>query len=250
MAWSKTHSFTSIATQAVAGTGRQGAVAYDHQYYQNNGQSGDRPALWFYARLIRHLMPEGPILDFGCGTGYLMRRLSNWTPTDGFEISNFAREGAQRMLPGSHFYSELEDLPSQRYGGIVSLHVLEHIDDENLIKIFERWKRAVRPGGRFFVVMPDIGGRGRSLKEEKWIGFQDPTHINLKTADQWIDFISHAGLTIERSGSDGLWDFPYRGRSKAIDAMRRGWKTIAQMLAARIIIHPGEGESIILFGRF
>jgi SAM-dependent methyltransferase len=223
---------------------------YDRQYYQNNGQIGDRPALWFYARLIRRLIPNGPILDFGCGTGFLMRRLSKFTRTDGFEISAFAREDAQRMLPGSRFYSRLDALPNKRYGGIVSLHVLEHIDDEKLAQIFECWKRVARPDARFLVVMPDRAGSGWALKKDKWIGFQDPTHVNLKSGSDWMQFLNGSGLTIDQSGSDGLWDFPYGGTSKTIDALHRGWKTVAQMAVGRLIIKPGEGESIILSGRF
>src|SRR5271157_70511 len=125
-------------------------MSYDRQYYENNGQSGDRPALWFYARLIRHLMLTGPILDFGCGTGHLVRRLSRWTEADGFEISTFARTQAQQMTPNGRFYSEMEALPSAYYSGVVSLHVLEHIDDQNLTRIFACWKRIVRPRGHFF----------------------------------------------------------------------------------------------------
>jgi SAM-dependent methyltransferase len=224
-------------------------MTYDKHYYQNNGQLGDRPALWFYSRLIQHLIGTGPILDFGCGTGCLGRRLSTWTETDGFEISPFAQKLAQQNLPNGRLYSDLQALPCSYYNGIVSLHVLEHIKDDDLAPIFDCWKRITRPGAKFFIVMPEVSGFAHQLKQEKWIGFSDPTHINLKTRSQWVEFVGQKGLAVERIGSDGMWDFPYTSASKWIDVARYGLGTIAQMVSGRLLITPGRGESVILSGR-
>ena len=49
---------------------------YGPDYYRDNGQSGDRPALAWYARLVRRYCGPGPYLDYGCGTGHLLRRLA------------------------------------------------------------------------------------------------------------------------------------------------------------------------------
>lgn len=67
-----------------------GDLPYDEAYYQANGQYGDRPALRFYVRLVRRYLGAGPYLDFGCGTGHLLRRLSRIGSATGFEISPFS----------------------------------------------------------------------------------------------------------------------------------------------------------------
>ena len=176
---------------------------YNEKYYEINAQIGDRPALWFYARLIHGLIQQGPILDFGCGTGYLVRRLRRWIPTDGFELSTFARSHAEKLSPTSRFFSNLELMPSNYYNGIVSLHVLEHISDQELDVVLRCWKRIARPGAKFLLVVPDVDGLGHSLKKEKWMGFRDPTHINLKSAKNWIDFFSTKGLAVDRGDLPG-----------------------------------------------
>ena len=54
---------------------------YNESYYAQHGLAGDRIALWFYARLVRRMRPKGGrLLDFGCGTGHLLRRLFTTEP--------------------------------------------------------------------------------------------------------------------------------------------------------------------------
>ena len=67
----------------VRGAARQGGVwqprervSTDHygaDYYRGNGQAGDRPALGWYIRIVARYIGAGPYLDFGCGTGHLLR---------------------------------------------------------------------------------------------------------------------------------------------------------------------------------
>ena len=68
---------------------------YAADYYTANGQMGDRPALRWYVRLVRRYCGSGPSLDFGCGTGHLLRRLSALGPAAGFEISSWSAATAR-----------------------------------------------------------------------------------------------------------------------------------------------------------
>ena len=63
---------------------------YDAAYYDANGQAGDRPALRWYVRMVRRYVGQGPYLDFGCGTGHLLRRLAAHGSASGFEISPYS----------------------------------------------------------------------------------------------------------------------------------------------------------------
>lgn len=118
---------------------------YDEDYYRANGQLGDRPALAFYVRLVRRYVGAGPYLDFGCGTGHLLRRLSQLGEVAGFEVSEFSAERA-RQTAGCPVFSSIEELPSSSYGGITAIHVLEHLDDELASSVLQTWRRVLGPG--------------------------------------------------------------------------------------------------------
>ncbi len=220
-------------------------VEYDEDYYRTNGQLGDRPALGWYTRLARRHLGSGPYLDFGCGTGHLLRRLAALAPAAGFEISKFSADRARRIAPGCDVYTSLDKIPSAAFCGLTAIHVLEHLDDTTAVAAISSWRRVLRPHGRALVVIPDPGGRARRLAGEAWMGYADPTHINLKTHAEWRQFLTVNGMRVIREGSDGLWNVPYRRLPKLVDAAMHAGPALAQFLAGRIFLPPGSGESAV-----
>ena len=217
-------------------------TTYDEDYYRDNGQLQDRPALRFYTRLAGRYLGAGPYLDFGCGTGHLLRRLAGLAPADGFEVAAFPAERARRNA-AANVYEDMEKLPSDYYCGVTAIHVLEHLPDPVLDDVLDAFMRVTRPGARLLCVMPDPGGRGRQLSGDAWFGYQDPTHVNLKTHQQWHSYLSERGFRIVREGSDGLWNLPYSTSPRIIDAARYSLPMAAQFLLGRIVLPPGSGES-------
>lgn len=218
---------------------------FDEDYYRNNGQLGDRPALRYYVRLVRQYVGPGPYLDFGCGTGHLLRRLSGAGEAAGFEISEYSAEQARRTAPGCSVYTALDDIPSGHFGGLTAIHVLEHLSDDIADAAVATFRRVLRPGGRALIVMPDPVGRGQRLKGDAWNGFTDETHINLKPHAEWREFLAERGLRVLREGSDGLWDVPYRKLPKLLDAALHAGPSLAQFVSGRLFLAPGSGESSI-----
>ena len=100
------------------GSGRGRTGPYDAAYYRANRQAGDRPALRWYTRLVRRYCTPGPgpYLDFGCGTGHLLRRLAAHGPAAGFEVSPWAADAARTTAPGAVVYERLADLPTGAFG--------------------------------------------------------------------------------------------------------------------------------------
>jgi SAM-dependent methyltransferase len=224
--------------------------SFDEDYYRWNNQSGDRPALWLYARLVRRYLGGGPILDIGCGTGNLLRRLSYLGAADGLEVSHYAAERARAISPKSNVVTDLGELASGYYGRVTIIHVVEHIPDDQLRELFRELRRITRPDARFLVVTPDLAGQAHRLKRERWDGFADPTHINLKSHSQWRNFLGVAGLAVEREANDGLWNVPYSRLPLPLDALRYSIPMAIQFLMARLIVRPGKGESCILVLRW
>jgi SAM-dependent methyltransferase len=227
----------------VTSSDKDDPTGYDEAYYELNGQSGDRPALRLYTRLVARYADGGPYLDFGCGTGHLLRHLSTLGPAWGLEVSEYSARTARENAPGCTIVTDSSDLPVAGFGALTSIHVLEHLDDDVADETLATWRRVLAPGGRAFVVMPDPAGRGRRLSGDNWVGFTDSTHINLKTHEEWRRFITTRGFQVEREGSDGLWNVPYSRLPKLIDAGVHAVPAFVQFLTGRMLLRPGAGES-------
>jgi SAM-dependent methyltransferase len=220
---------------------------FNESYYLMNNQCGDRPALRFYCRLARKFFSQGKVLDFGSGTGHFLKRLSKHFPVEGFEISGFGRARTKELLPEIQIYKNIEEIPAAYYTGISALHVVEHIADDELLKILQVWKKVLTICGRVIVVTPDVGGKGCRIKGSDWIGFKDSSHQNLKAGGDWIRFFEQQGFDVVKTGTDGLWDFPYmKGCPKIVDAFINSLGTLIQFLSGRLLLKQGSGESIIL----
>jgi SAM-dependent methyltransferase len=217
---------------------------YNARYYAANRQVHDRPALRWYARLVRRYGGPGPYLDFGCGTGHLLRRLSGVGPAAGFAVSPWAAAAA-RVTARCPVYERLDDVPSGGFAVVVAVHVLEHLADDALAATLAAWRRALRPDGRAVVVTPDPAGRGRALAGPRWVGFADPTHVNLRPHAQWRVLLAAHGFGVLHEGTDGLWNVPYGLHPSPADAVRAA-PALAQYLAGRLLLAPGAGESAVL----
>lgn len=230
-----------------SGRGTDAPVPYDARYYAANRQAGDRPALRWYARLVRRYCGPGPYLDFGCGTGHLLRRLSAREPAAGFEVSAWSAARA-RAVAGCTVYEQLDDLPTAGFTVVVAVHVVEHLDDAALGATLAAWHRTLRPGGSALVVTPDPTGRGAALSGTRWVGFADATHVNLQSPARWRALLAAHGFHVEHEGTDGLWNIPYGRCFTPRDAVRAA-PALAQYLAGRLVLAPGAGESAVFVAR-
>ena len=183
---------------------------YCEGYYEEHGLDEDRIALWFYARLLRKLRPRGGrLLDFGCGTGHLLRRLSDHFETYGYDASAVARSRCRLTAAESLVLEEWESIAADSLDVIVSLHTLEHL--ERPLRVMEPLAAKLVPGGLFVFVVPNPGGLGRRLKRKAWFGYRDPTHVSLLSRGEWVMLARRAGLDVLWVRGDGMWDPPYVG---------------------------------------
>lgn len=102
------------------------------------------------ARLVRRLvdanMPQGAILDAGCGTGLNLRSLP--AGSVGLDINPRNIDVVQRRLPQQEtVLSDIEDMPfdDESFAGVLCTEVLEHVPDPHTA-LKEIW-RVLEPGG-------------------------------------------------------------------------------------------------------
>lgn len=181
---------------------------YTEAYYATHGLAGDRIALWFYARLLRRLRRGGGrLLDFGCGTGHLLRRLSEHFETYGYDASAQARGLCRLTAPDAVVLEEWESLPLASLDVVVALHTLEHLPQPR--PVMQALADRLAPGGVFLFVVPNPGSLGRRLKGPRWFAHRDPTHCSLLSRGEWLTLARRVGLTVRWVRGDGLWDAPY-----------------------------------------
>lgn len=151
----------------------------------SQGQAGERfPSL--IARVRQHCADyrarqafgataAGPALDFGSGQGFYLSALKRigFAPV-GLEISEAT---ARRAIAAGHTVATgLDSLPPQRFEALVSIHVLEHIDDPDAV-LAEVTARLV-PGAHFLVEVPNAAGWQGRLFGERWLHRESSLHVH------------------------------------------------------------------------
>jgi SAM-dependent methyltransferase len=223
---------------------------YTEQYYATHGLAGDRIALWYYARLIRRLRRTGGrLLDFGCGTGHLLRRLSRHFEAYGYDASAEARNACRLTAPDAVILEEWQSLPLDSLDVVVALHTLEHLPHPRAT--MEALAQRLVRGGLFLFVVPNPGGIGRRLKGREWFAYRDPTHCSLLSRGEWLTLTRRTGFAVRWVRGDGLWDPPYiRLLPTGLQRVLFGAPAAVQIVAPlrRPFLPAPLGECLIVLG--
>ena len=217
---------------------------FDETYYIKNGQIGDRPALGWYKKLSKRYLDTAHMLDFGCGTGTVIERLSPLGQIDGFDTSEFALNKAKLRNPKSNLYGQLDAIPASTFSAVVSIHVFEHLDTLELSSAIEILARSLRANGRFLIVTPQFDGFAHKRTGSSWSGFSDDTHCNLMTAQNVRDLLSRNGFSPVREFTDGPWNGPYITGLK-IEKLLLQVPCALQVFSGRKFMPVGFGESYV-----
>ena len=122
-------------------------------------------------------LKRGRLLDIGAGTGAFLNTLKQ----AGWEVDGLEPEPAARKLalekyglvlsePGALFEAE-----AQSYDAITLWHVLEHV--HNLHGYLQQLNRLLKPGGRFFIAVPNYTSYDASVYREYWAAYDVPRHL-------------------------------------------------------------------------
>lgn len=100
--------------------------------------------------LAAELLPEGPVLDLGCGIGHSYRRLAP-RPTVGVDVDPAALAGQARET----HVADMRDLPlpGGRFASVLAVHSIEHVPDPD--RALSEVARVLAPGGTAMLVTPN-----------------------------------------------------------------------------------------------
>jgi SAM-dependent methyltransferase len=228
--------------------------SYFHRDTYANVSFGKYSQYWwsnrYYAHLARKYGPlQGNVLEVGCGLGHLLSWLTDRYHVFGVDINIYALEEARNNVPQGQFVLlSAEDpgaFPEAFFQIVISKHVVEHLPDPE--RAIAEASRLLAPGGLFLMATPNLDSPMRALKREKWIGYQDPTHISLKPPKEWLELLRKHGLQPKKIFSDGFWDSPYLPwLPRSAQKLLFGWPGGLQAILGWSIIPLRLGESMIV----
>ena len=220
---------------------------YNSSYYKYNNQDLDRIGNLFYKNIIKNNFEFKTYLDFGCGVGYLLKKIEKIRGINklyGFEINDFAIKKSKENTKFSEIYNNLDNIDN-KIDLISILHVIEHIDDSQLSFLLKKIRSKLNKNGSIIVSTPAKNGLAHKIKRKDWIGFKDPTHINLKNYEDWIRYFNQEKFKVIKSFSDGLWDFPYGTYINTIKYIKIYFYMFFQICFGKISLNYNEGETFI-----
>jgi SAM-dependent methyltransferase len=165
----------------------------------------------FYAILARRYGQRGTnLLEIGSGLGHLVGQLEGTFKTAAVDVNHWALTQSGPVAPHTPMQvASAEELPfKDAYFGVVIIkHVVEHLPHPE--KAIAELGRVLAPGGILILATPNLDSLLKPLKGDRWIGYQDPTHIALKPPAEWLELIRAVQFKPLRIFADGFWDVPY-----------------------------------------
>ncbi len=206
----------------------------------------------FYATLARRYGRRGArLLEVGSGLGHLVAQLEGTFETDGIDLNHWAvKESKSVATKSSMQTASAQELPFEdgAFNVVIIKHITEHLPNPE--KAINEIGRVTEKNGVLILATPNLGSLLKPWKGEKWIGYQDPTHISLKQPEEWLALIRNAGFSPLKVSADGFWDVPYiRYVPKQIQKLLFGSLGGLQAITGFVFLPMRWGESIIVVAR-
>ena len=235
-------------------------MAFDEKYFSTHTYADITFAKYsmywwsnrFYAILARRYGKRGArLLEVGSGLGHLVGQLENTFETYGFDLNHWAVNQSKSVVNKTRLQTaSAQELPfrDDSFNVVIIKHIVEHLPDPQ--KAIQEIGRVTERGGTLILVTPNLDSLLKPWKGDKWIGYQDPTHISLKPPAEWFSFIEAAGFTIRRVFADGFWDVPYiRFVPKQIQKLFFGSLGGFQTITGFVFLPMRWGESIMVIAK-
>jgi SAM-dependent methyltransferase len=154
---------------------------YGPQYHQAIGSSGEAsPERWTrQLQIISKYKTGGDILDVGCSSGGFLSSLKGgpWK-LYGIEASLPTAERARSLTGADVFAGDVADarFPPNSFDVVTCSDVLEHLYEPR--EIFQKISNWLKPGGVFYVFVPNIMSWEAQMFRSYWWGLDLPRHLH------------------------------------------------------------------------
>jgi SAM-dependent methyltransferase len=243
---------------------------YTGAYDRLIAESGEKSAArWdFRVKAVEQIKTSGALLDLGCSSGAFLSLLDRrkWS-LYGIEMSEESAKAAGANSGAEVFVGEILDAkyPPESLDVITCFDVLEHLYEPRLV--LARVAEWLKPGGIFYVLIPNIDSVEARIFKSYWHGLELPRHLfhyspaslrflaesaGLKTVSLQTRRNAALGTSLRYVGDDLLRRFgiertPVAYRDQPCLAWRAARK-IVRMTILRLLLAAaplaGSGESI------
>ncbi|MFF0792997.1 class I SAM-dependent methyltransferase [Streptomyces spiralis] len=225
---------------------------YDKEAERYDASRGGEPRAAAAAEAVLGLLPEGTrqLLDVGCGTGIVTRRLA--AVSDGARVTGvdrapaMTRQAATR-LPGAVVLADSRRLPfpDGRFDAVTSVWLL-HLapTPADARAIVAECARVLRPGGVYVTTVDKAAAHNVGSDVDAVLAARPPSPAARDAADRVTGYAADHGLV-----PAGQARFTGRGQGRSprrtIADLRRGWfvtlppgEPLAETFAARLAALP------------
>lgn len=150
-------------------------------------------------------------LEIGTGSGFLISFLENEFPKaklTGLEYDSRLVTVTQGKVKNATIIqgnAENFDLKGQKFDLIVSLQVIEHLYQPELM--LNSVKNHLNNNGIFLFTTPNLESLGAKCMKNKWHGYRTD-HVSLKSYTDWKTYIEQSGFTSIYCGSTFFTGIP------------------------------------------
>ncbi len=235
-------------------------MAFDEKYFSTHTYANITFAKYsmywwsnrFFATLARRYGTKGGrLLEIGSGLGHLVGQLEDSFQTYGMDLNHWAVKQSKPVIHATALETaSAQELPfaDASFNVVIIKHIVEHLPDP--AKAIREIGRVTAPGGILILATPNLGSMLKPWKGERWIGYQDPTHISLKQPEEWLALIRNADFSPLKIFSDGFWDVPYIPVvPKQLQKLFFGSLGGIQAITSFVFLPMRWGESILVIAR-
>jgi SAM-dependent methyltransferase len=153
---------------------------YTDEYHRLISAAGDAPERWEFRReaLTRYKPNGGGLLDLGCSSGAFLAfmRGQAWE-LYGVEMSAEGARTAEERSQAQVFVGNVLDAPfgGESFDAITCFDVLEHLYEPR--QVMARVSEWLKPGGIFYVLVPNVDSAEARLFGSYWHGLELPRHL-------------------------------------------------------------------------
>lgn len=177
------------------------AAHYGRTYHRDITSSGEQKLhqRWKeHCKLLARFASPGNLLDVGCSSGGFLKVMNErgWQ-TAGIEIDPQVAEKARCNMGGEVFCGDAPDAPwpADSFDAITCVHTLEHqFRPRELLEKAWYW---LKPGGIFYVVVPNIEAWEFKLFRSYWYALEVPRHLTFFSPASLRRIGAEAGFRVE-----------------------------------------------------